>query len=245
MKESNYQLAAALRRELHAHPELSNEERWTKAHLMDFLRRHTTHIELIDQGAWFYGVYRAGTDRSGIAFRADFDAVPVEDRCGAAYASTVPGVSHACGHDGHSACLAALALEIDQEGADRNVYFLFQHAEETGDGARVCRELFRRERVDEIFGYHNRPGVPLGADQPVPLRPLGVLGVVLELVPVQHAEQVRDGHAPADVPEAPQADLTNGVNSDLPCEFPQFHFFCLGQHKVSHSFSCSRLFACR
>ena len=64
MKESNYQLAAALRRELHAHPELSNEERWTKAHLMDFLRRHTTHIELIDQGAWFYGVYRAGTDRS-------------------------------------------------------------------------------------------------------------------------------------------------------------------------------------
>ena len=165
MKESNYQLAAALRRELHAHPELSNEERWTKAHLMDFLRRHTTHIELIDQGAWFYGVYRAGTDRSGIAFRADFDAVPVEDRCGAAYASTVPGVSHACGHDGHSACLAALALEIDQEGADRNVYFLFQHAEETGDGARVCRELFRRERVDEIFGYHNRPGVPLGAVQ--------------------------------------------------------------------------------
>ena len=50
MKESNYQLAVALRRELHAHPELSNEERWTKAHLMDFLRRHTTHIELIDQG---------------------------------------------------------------------------------------------------------------------------------------------------------------------------------------------------
>ena len=61
--------------------------------------------------------------------------------------------------------MAALALEIDQRGAEKNVFFLFQHAEETGDGAAVCAELFQEERVDEIFGYHNRPGVPLGTVQ--------------------------------------------------------------------------------
>ena len=153
MKDSNYQLAVQLRRELHAHPELSNQEIWTKAHLMDFLRRNTSRIELVDKGSWFYGAYRAGGDLPGLAFRADFDAVPVADGCGAPYASAVPGVSHACGHDGHSACLAALALEIDQRGAEKNVFFLFQHAEETGDGAAACVELFQEERVDEIFGY--------------------------------------------------------------------------------------------
>ncbi len=165
MKEENYQLAAQLRHELHAHPELSNQESWTKAHLMEFLRRHTTHLELVDKGRWFYAVYRAGEGKPGIAFRADFDAVPVEDKCDVPYVSTVPGVGHKCGHDGHSACLAALALEVDQCGAEKNVYFLFQHAEETGDGAKECVELLKEERVDEIFGYHNRPGVPVGTVQ--------------------------------------------------------------------------------
>ena len=60
MKDSNYQLAVQLRHELHAHPELSNQESWTKAHLMDFLRRNTSRIELVDKGSWFYGAYRAG-----------------------------------------------------------------------------------------------------------------------------------------------------------------------------------------
>lgn len=165
MKESNYRLAAQLRHELHAHPELSNQEQWTKAHLMKFLRENTSHLELVDKGRWFYAVYRSGSERPGIAFRADFDAVPVEDLCDVPYISTVPGVGHKCGHDGHSACLAALALEIDQAGADRNVYFLFQHAEETGDGAKECVALFQEAQVGEIFGFHNRPGIPLGAVQ--------------------------------------------------------------------------------
>lgn len=165
MKKENYQLAAQLRHELHAHPELSNQEGWTKAHLMGFLREHTKNLEIVDKGNWFYAAYRAGADKPGVAFRADFDAVPVEDRCDVPYVSTVPGVGHKCGHDGHSASLAALALEIDQCGADKNVFFLFQHAEETGDGAKECVELFRDEHVDEIFGFHNRPGIPLGSVQ--------------------------------------------------------------------------------
>lgn len=163
MNETNLKLAVALRHELHAHPELSNQEHWTKERLMRFLREHTRYLEIVDRGRWFYAAYRVGTDRPGIAFRADFDAVPVEDGCGQPYASTVPGVGHQCGHDGHSACLAAFALEVDQNGADKNVFFLFQHAEETGDGGRECTALLDCERIDEIFGFHNGPGLPLGA----------------------------------------------------------------------------------
>lgn len=162
MNAKYYEMAVQLRHELHAHPELSNQERWTKGHLMEFLRQNTHCLELVDQGSWFYAAYRSGTPGPGIAFRADFDAVPVEDRCDVPYASQVPGVGHKCGHDGHSAALAALALEVDETGADRDVFFLFQHAEETGDGAKECTTLFQRENVGEIFGFHNRPGVPLG-----------------------------------------------------------------------------------
>ena len=165
MKEMNYRMAVQLRHELHAHPELSNQEQWTKAHLIEFLRENTSHLEIVDKGRWFYAAYRSGSSQPGIAFRADFDAVPVADLCDVPYVSTVPGVGHKCGHDGHSACLAALALEIDQDGADRDVYFLFQHAEETGDGAAECTALFQEENVGEIFGYHNRPGIPVGTVQ--------------------------------------------------------------------------------
>ena len=160
-----FRLAVELRHELHAHPELSNHETWTKARLMDFLRSHTANLELVDRGRWFYAAYRVGTDRPSLAFRADFDAIPVEDLCGKPYASRNPGVGHKCGHDGHSAALAALALEIDRAGADKNVFFLFQHAEETGDGARECVSMLREEGIDEIFGFHNRPGLPLGLVQ--------------------------------------------------------------------------------
>ena len=162
MNETNRKLAVELRHALHAYPELSNQEHWTKERLMGFLREHTQALDIVDKGRWFYAAYRAGKERPGIAFRADFDAVPVEDACGKAYASTVPGVGHQCGHDGHSACLAAFALEIDRSGADKNVFFLFQHAEETGDGAKECAALFDCEQVDEIFGFHNSPGSPLG-----------------------------------------------------------------------------------
>lgn len=162
MHQDIFRLAVELRHELHAHPELSNQEKETKRRLMDFLRTHSTRLELADRGRWFYAVCRAGSERPSIAFRADFDAIPVEDRCGKPYVSQNPGVGHKCGHDGHSAALAALALEIDRDGADKNVYFLFQHAEETGDGAKECVALLEEERIDEIYAFHNRPGYPLG-----------------------------------------------------------------------------------
>ena len=77
MKKENYLLAENLRHELHQHPELSYHETWTKQHLMDFLKEHTS-LELHDGGKYFYAVYRApACSKNAIAFRADFDALPL------------------------------------------------------------------------------------------------------------------------------------------------------------------------
>lgn len=154
-------LVTQLRHTLHRHPELSGQEVWTRGYLMDFLRAHTA-LEVVDNGSWFYAAYRAGRGH-GIAFRADFDALPIPDNIDTPYCSQVPGVGHKCGHDGHSAALAALALEVDRDGADRDVFFLFQHAEETGAGAEECLGLLEAEQVEEIYAFHNMSGYPRGA----------------------------------------------------------------------------------
>ncbi|WP_134700840.1 M20 family metallopeptidase [Ammoniphilus sp. YIM 78166] len=157
MEKKNLELAIQLRHELHAHPELSNQEIWTKQHLMDFLKAHTK-LEIVDRGRWFYAVYRSKVGRRNIAFRADFDALPMDEIIELPYGSQFPGVSHKCGHDGHSATLCGFALEIDQFGCDNNVFFLFQHAEETGDGAAECAVFIKENNIDEIFGWHNMSG---------------------------------------------------------------------------------------
>lgn len=158
MENNHLHLVKQLRHELHQHPELSNQEIWTKQHIMDFLKTHTK-LEIVDKGHWFYGIYRAGDHKKNIAFRADFDALPISESIDIPYASKYPGISHKCGHDGHAASLAGFALEIDQLGADRNIYFLFQHAEETGDGARECVALIKEHHIEEIFAFHNMSGM--------------------------------------------------------------------------------------
>ena len=157
MEKKNLDLVIQLRHELHAHPELSNHEVWTKQHLIDFLRANTK-LEIVDRGLWFYAIYRSKVGGRNIAFRADFDALPMEERIDLPYGSQFAGVSHKCGHDGHSASLCGFALEIDQLGCEHNVFFLFQHAEETGDGARQCSVFIEENHIDEIFAWHNMSG---------------------------------------------------------------------------------------
>ena len=159
MKPENLEKAITLRHELHAHPELSMEEVWTRNHLMDFLRENTKNLEIVDCGRWFYAMYHAENPKGTIGFRADFDALPIEESLpDLPYASTIPGVSHKCGHDGHAASLAGFALEIDQEGCDKNVVFLFQHAEEIGGGAKETVETISQLGIDEFYAYHNHTG---------------------------------------------------------------------------------------
>jgi amidohydrolase len=159
MEKKNSELIKQLRHELHQHPELSNQETWTKQHLIDFIKANT-RLEIVDKGLWFYAIYRAGKDKKNIAFRADFDAIPMQETLDLPYASQFPGIAHKCGHDGHSASLAGFALEIDQKGADKNIFFLFQHAEETGDGANQCVTFIKENNIEEIFAYHNWGGMP-------------------------------------------------------------------------------------
>jgi amidohydrolase len=198
MDKDNLERAVTLRHELHRHPELSYREEWTKQHLIDFLKQNTA-LEMVDKGRWFYAVYRAGADKPNIAFRADFDALPIDETIDLPYGSQFPDISHKCGHDGHSACLAGFALEIDRKGADKNIYFVFQHAEETGQGARECAPLLEEAGISEIFGYHNVPGLPEHAvgvkDGTVCCASTGMI-IHLKGVPC-HASQPEDGRNPA------------------------------------------------
>ncbi|ULT57042.1 amidohydrolase [Neobacillus drentensis] len=160
MEQKNYELAVNLRHELHEHPELSNEEVWTKQHLMEFVKNNTKNLEIVDKGNWFYAIYRVGEDKPNIAFRADFDALPMDEYIDIPWGSKFPGKAHKCGHDGHASTLAGFALEVDQKGADKNIFFLFQPAEEVGNGAVQCVPMLKVEKIDEIYGYHNMAGMP-------------------------------------------------------------------------------------
>jgi amidohydrolase len=162
LDQENLALAKKLRHELHQNPEPSNHETWTKRHLINFLKKHTD-LEIVDRGLWFYAIYHAGPDKKRIAYRADFDAILMDEKLDVPYASNNPGVAHKCGHDGHAAVLAAFALEIDQNGADNNIYFLFQHAEETGDGAAQCAVFIKENKIEEIFAFHNMSGMTLNS----------------------------------------------------------------------------------
>ena len=110
--------------------------------------------------AWF----DFGAEKT-IAFRADMDALPIEEKTGAAYASRHPGAMHACGHDGHMAVLLELARRLSRRKAlSRNVLLVFQPAEEASGGARdICDTgVFSEYKSEVIFGLPLWPGLPKG-----------------------------------------------------------------------------------
>ncbi|MBQ9030542.1 MAG: amidohydrolase [Parasporobacterium sp.] len=162
MKKEILDGAIQLRRQLHADPELSLQEHQTKNRLIRFLREHTT-FRIVDRGNWFYAVKQ--TDFASarvIAFRAEMDALPMEETLELPHQSRTPGVSHKCGHDGHMAALCGLALELEQHPAKNTVILIFQPGEETGQGALLCRELIREANISEIYAFHNLSGYPEG-----------------------------------------------------------------------------------
>ena len=159
MDQKNYEKAVALRHALHAHPELSGQETWTKDYLIKFLKENTS-VEIVDKGKWFYAAYRGGGNRPGIGFRTEIDALPIQDKIDRSYVSTIPGCGHKCGHDGHAATMCGFALELERLGKERNVFMVFQHAEETGAGAKECGDFVEETGIDEIYAYHNSSGLP-------------------------------------------------------------------------------------
>jgi amidohydrolase len=156
---------AALRRDLHAHPELCYEETRTSEVVARTLQGWGVEVHRGLGRTGVVGVLRNGTSGRSIGLRADFDALPIAEENRFAHASRHPGRMHACGHDGHTAMLLGAAQHLARHRSfDGTVCFVFQPAEEGGAGARAMIEdgLFERFPVEAIFGAHNWPGLPAG-----------------------------------------------------------------------------------
>lgn len=152
--------AVHLRHELHAHPELSLHEVETKHRLLVFLQQNTRNLDIVDPGERFFCARYTPADpedaaKPAIAFRADYDALPICEDLDVAWNSANRGVSHKCGHDGHAATLAGFALELDARGAHQPVVLIFQGAEEIGEGAKVACKILEPQGVGEIYAIHN------------------------------------------------------------------------------------------
>jgi hippurate hydrolase len=167
----------AWRHDFHRHPELLYEVHRTAKVVAEKLAAFGCDDVVTGIGrTGVVGVIAGRTNRSGkvVALRADMDALPIEEATGAAYASTVPGKMHACGHDGHTAMLLGAARYLaETRHFDGTVIVIFQPAEEGGAGAKAMLDdgLFERFGVQEVYGMHNMPGLPLGefAIRPGPL----------------------------------------------------------------------------
>ena len=156
--------AVAWRREFHANPELGYQEHKTSQRVADLLESFGLRVH---RGLGGTGVVATLENGQGpvIGLRADMDALPITELGNQEYRSSIPGVMHACGHDGHTAILLATAKYLSEtQNFSGTVHFIFQPAEENLGGAKKMVEdgLFDLFPMDGIYALHNWPGLPLG-----------------------------------------------------------------------------------
>ena len=156
----------ALRRDIHAHPELAFNENRTADIVARELVRYGLEVHRGIAQTGVVGVLRAGKSQRMIGLRADMDALPLCELNEFPHHSKHHGKMHACGHDGHTAMLLGAARYLaEKPDFDGIAVFIFQPAEESEGGAAVMIEdgLFERFPVEAVFGLHNWPGLPAGA----------------------------------------------------------------------------------
>jgi amidohydrolase len=156
-----------LRHQLHAHPELSGQEIWTSAFIVEQLQQmgitkiHTQfaqHCVLAEIDGQNVG--------KTLLFRCELDALPIQEVNSFEHRSTQQGVSHKCGHDGHCATMLAFAQKLmNQPITHGKILLFFQSAEEIGAGASIAiqSKIFETFSIDSVFAYHNLPSFPLGS----------------------------------------------------------------------------------
>jgi amidohydrolase len=156
----------AIRRDLHAHPEIGFEEVRTSGVVADKLTQWGVEVHRGIGGTGVVGVLKGkGNGGRRIGLRADMDALPMEENTNLKWRSTIPGRFHGCGHDGHTTMLLGTARYLaETRDFDGTVHFIFQPAEEGFGGARamIADGLFSRFPCDEIYGLHNAPDMNLG-----------------------------------------------------------------------------------
>lgn len=155
--------AVALRRSLHANPELT----WQEHNTAQIIRRELDRAGIAWRecaGTGSLAVLAPKAPGRHIALRADMDAMPITEATDLPWASAAPGCMHACGHDGHIAALTAAGwwLKKHESRLPGPVTLIFQPAEEGGHGARSMIENGALDGVDAVFGWHNWPAIPMG-----------------------------------------------------------------------------------
>jgi amidohydrolase len=156
---------SAIRRDIHAHPELGLQEHRTAELVAKKLEDWGIEVHRGVGHTGVVGVLRNGNGQASIGLRADMDALPILEATGLPHASRYPGVMHACGHDGHTTMLLGAARYLAETRAfNGTVNFIFQPAEEGVGGANAMLRdgLFDRFPCDAIFGLHNHPGLAVG-----------------------------------------------------------------------------------
>ena len=156
---------AAVRRDIHAHPELCFEEVRTADVIAAKLTEWGIPVHRGLGTTGVVGIVKNGASSRAIGLRADMDALPMTEFNQFPHASKHPGKMHACGHDGHVAMLLGAAQHFaHNRNFDGTVYLIFQPAEEGGGGARemIKDGLFEQFPMDVVYGMHNWPGVPVG-----------------------------------------------------------------------------------
>jgi hippurate hydrolase len=151
----------AIRRDIHAHPEIGFEEHRTSGIVADKLQQWGIEVHRGLGGTGVVGLLKGkGNGTKLIGLRADMDALPMEEKTNLSWRSTIPNRFHGCGHDGHTTILLGTARYLaETRNFDGTVAFIFQPAEEGLGGARAMLKdgLFKKFPCDEVYGMHNAP----------------------------------------------------------------------------------------